>query len=145
MRLFQPLILAALSLALAGCATVKKSPAASSPDPQARARSLESELRERDKEIERLQDELERVSRTAASVPVPQVSGKKSALVSERLNVTTESIQKALKKTGHYKGPVDGVAGAKTKDAVKAFQHAKGLKADGVVGIKTWEKLVEYL
>ena len=37
---------------------------------------------------------------------------------------------------------VDGYCGEKTKTAIKAYQKASGLVADGVVGIKTWRKLV---
>lgn len=37
---------------------------------------------------------------------------------------------------------VDGYCGEKTKTAIKAYQKASGLVADGVVGLKTWRKLV---
>lgn len=37
---------------------------------------------------------------------------------------------------------VDGAFGAKTLTAVKAFQTARGLKADGIVGPLTWKALV---
>jgi len=36
---------------------------------------------------------------------------------------------------------VDGVFGPKTEEAVKAFQRAHGLKADGIVGINTRKEL----
>lgn len=37
---------------------------------------------------------------------------------------------------------VDGIFGAGSVAAAKAFQKAKGLTADGIVGVKTWETLV---
>ena len=37
---------------------------------------------------------------------------------------------------------VDGVFGSQTKKAVAAYQTAKGLTADGIVGAKTWSALV---
>lgn len=37
--------------------------------------------------------------------------------------------------------PVDGIFGSKTEAAVKAFQRDNGLKADGIVGPKTWAAL----
>ena len=39
-------------------------------------------------------------------------------------------------------GNVDGDFGVKTKAAVMAFQKAKGLVQDGIVGPKTWSKLL---
>lgn len=36
---------------------------------------------------------------------------------------------------------VDGVFGKLTEEAVKEFQRTNGLKPDGIVGDKTWEKL----
>ncbi|KAB8335591.1 peptidoglycan-binding protein [Scytonema tolypothrichoides VB-61278] len=38
---------------------------------------------------------------------------------------------------------VDGVFGANTETAVKNFQKYYGLTIDGVVGSKTWAKLIE--
>lgn len=38
---------------------------------------------------------------------------------------------------------VDGLFGAGTQDAVRAFQRACGLPVDGVVGAATWEALVD--
>ena len=42
----------------------------------------------------------------------------------------------------YYKGEIDGVFGSKTKEAVKAFQKAKGLEIDGIYGTKTNYMLV---
>jgi peptidoglycan hydrolase-like protein with peptidoglycan-binding domain len=47
-------------------------------------------------------------------------------------------LQEALKALGHDPGPVDGVFGATTEAAVKAFQQAKGIAVDGIVGRVTW-------
>ena len=54
-------------------------------------------------------------------------------------------IQAALKNAGYYQGAVDGKFGQMTATAIKEFQKANGLKADGVIGEQTWIKLSEYL
>lgn len=54
-------------------------------------------------------------------------------------------IQAALKKTGHYAGKVDGKRGAQTRKAIISFQEENKLKADGVVGTKTWDELKKYM
>lgn len=54
---------------------------------------------------------------------------------------TVKSIQTKLKNWGYYTGSVDGIFGAKTAAAVKSFQKANGLKADGVVGTQTASKM----
>ncbi|MBI2881601.1 MAG: peptidoglycan-binding protein, partial [Candidatus Tectomicrobia bacterium] len=53
--------------------------------------------------------------------------------------------QAALKKAGFDPGPIDGVAGRKTRAAVMAFQKANGLKADGRVGKTTLVKLQPFM
>ena len=57
----------------------------------------------------------------------------------------TRQIQFALKKAGFYKGVIDGKIGPQTRRAIREFQKARGLKADGVVGQKTWEELRKFL
>ena len=46
-------------------------------------------------------------------------------------------LQTDLKQLGYYYAEITGNFGAKTEAAVKAFQKAKGLAADGVAGTKT--------
>lgn len=59
--------------------------------------------------------------------------------------MTKKQIQKALKSAGYYDGKVDGKIGPRTKDAIKEFQKNEGLKADGIAGRNTKEKLLKYL
>ena len=50
-------------------------------------------------------------------------------------------VQRRLKELGYYKGSADGDFGPATEAAVKAFQKANGLTADGKVGEKTLAKM----
>jgi len=52
-------------------------------------------------------------------------------------------LQEALKTLEYDPGPVDGVFGAKTETAVKRFQQAREIPADGVVGRVTWINIDE--
>lgn len=51
------------------------------------------------------------------------------------------AVQRRLESLGFKVGTTDGVFGAKTVNAVREFQRANRLVDDGVVGIKTWQKL----
>lgn len=57
---------------------------------------------------------------------------------------TVKALQILLIGRGYSCGSsgADGDFGAATDKAVKAYQKAKGLNADGVVGAKTWDKLL---
>ena len=52
-------------------------------------------------------------------------------------------LQQALKTLGHDPGAIDGVFGASTESAVKAFQQAREIPADGIVGRVTWINIDE--
>ncbi len=54
---------------------------------------------------------------------------------------TVNQIQQTLKNQGFYNGSVDGVYGSGTETAVKKFQQAYGLTADGKVGTKTLQAM----
>ncbi|MDP2940321.1 MAG: peptidoglycan-binding domain-containing protein [Candidatus Omnitrophota bacterium] len=59
--------------------------------------------------------------------------------------MTKKDIQKALKNANFYDGPIDGMLGKRTRRAIKEFQKSVGLKADGIIGRETMEKLSIYL
>ena len=52
-------------------------------------------------------------------------------------------LQKVLNARGLYPEPIviNGIFGPKTLSAVKEFQRQQSLRADGVVGGKTWDRL----
>ena len=57
-----------------------------------------------------------------------------------------KSLQKQLKSLGLYKsGALDGSFGPLTRTAVKQFQRKAGIKADGIVGAKTWAAIEKAL
>jgi peptidoglycan hydrolase-like protein with peptidoglycan-binding domain len=58
---------------------------------------------------------------------------------------TNQEIQTALKNAGYYTAEIDGKMGPLTKKAIKEFQTANKLEADGKVGSKTWAVLSNYL
>jgi len=50
-------------------------------------------------------------------------------------------VQARLETLGHYLGPADGMFGGGTESAVRAFQRAVAIPADGVVGPEVWSSL----
>ncbi|WP_160316279.1 SEL1-like repeat protein [Ahrensia marina] len=73
-------------------------------------------------------------AKTAATAPELSPAEMKKAV---------SNIQAILNKSGYDAGPVDGVMGGKTKEAIRAFQEANGLKANGEVTQELVAKLLE--
>lgn len=76
----------------------------------------------------RLWDDLRALTAGRASA-LPAPSGDADAAWGD---ARTRVVQRALVKLGYKPGPVDGIAGAKTRDALRRFQAARGLLADGL-------------
>ena len=57
--------------------------------------------------------------------------------------MTTKQIQLLLTYLEYDPGPIDGLDGSKTRDAVKAFQASESLTVDGVVGAQTEKALLD--
>jgi len=68
---------------------------------------------------------------------------KENKLVVDR-NLNIRFIQSLLRDAGFDPGKIDGKAGPKTKKAIKEFQQAYGLKADGKIGYKTLDQLAAF-
>ncbi|MFA5114607.1 MAG: peptidoglycan-binding domain-containing protein [Candidatus Omnitrophota bacterium] len=138
MKKIAVLLLPVLIIALSGCASAKKR------DLEIQGLKnqitvLETRIQSKDDEINSLRDDL---SKSEAKKPAPVSRG---AIVEIKSRPNAKQIQLALKNAGYYAGAIDGKIGKSTRDAIKAFQKANNLTADGRVGKKTWELLRKYL
>jgi peptidoglycan hydrolase-like protein with peptidoglycan-binding domain len=62
-----------------------------------------------------------------------------------KLEINVKALQTALRKAGFFYGKVDGSLGPQTRAAVKEFQRANNLNADGLIGLKTIKALLSYV
>ena len=53
-----------------------------------------------------------------------------------------EFVQSVLNVHGFGRIDEDGIFGPKTEGAVKKYQRDRGLSADGIVGPKTWARII---
>jgi hypothetical protein len=58
---------------------------------------------------------------------------------------TPFELQQGLAHAGFYEGSQDGIIGKKTREAIRTFQESQDIKADGVCGPDTWERLSPYI
>lgn len=72
-------------------------------------------------------------------------AGGEASAVGPFVRPSEVDIQTALKNAGYYTGNIDGKIGPLSEKAIKDFQAANGLTADGKVGRKTWAILKGYL
>ena len=115
---------------LCGCATTRSN------------QSVENRIQVLESKVQSLESGT--ASGQVASGGSEVVVGKSESGVTAE-TMTKKQIQQALKNAGYYDGNIDGKMGSKTKAAIKEFQKNIGLKADGVCGRNTKEKLAKYL
>ena len=145
-----------LGFFLTGCVTTKNK--TSMDQLQTRIVELEQKLDEKDAEIVDLKYELKDVSTKVDSIHTTESAPSRSsaaAISAEpsaekddsvvKVSASAVDIQTALKNAGFYNGAIDGKIGSQTKRAIVSFQKSRKLKADGVIGKRTWEELNAYL
>lgn len=74
----------------------------------------------------------------------PACSGTTSGYPTVRVGSRSTYVlicQDALNALGYSTGTLDGAFGSRTESALKAFQRAVSLTADGICGCNTWKKL----
>ncbi|MBF0330720.1 MAG: peptidoglycan-binding protein [Candidatus Omnitrophica bacterium] len=144
-------MIAVLALIVSGCATTSKQVGAPL---QTQVVELQQRVEDQEKEIVDLKYEVRELSSAdkatddtakpvVKSEPVKASEPKNLDII--HVDVSARELQKALKGAGLYDGKIDGKIGSRTKAAVVEFQKAHSLKADGVVGQKTWNELKAYL
>ncbi|WKZ82450.1 MAG: peptidoglycan-binding protein [Acidimicrobiia bacterium] len=72
-----------------------------------------------------------------ATASLDNLLGSNTLIKQDTRGVEVRELQAFLAAVGHDPGPIDGVAGSKTITALRAFQEARGIAADGVVGPTT--------
>jgi hypothetical protein len=77
------------------------------------------------------------VTTTPATSPKPSVAVPTAGLKPGAKGAAVKQLQRALKRAGYSPGTIDGSYGPSTESAVKQFQQAHGLVADGIAGTKT--------
>jgi Transglycosylase SLT domain/Putative peptidoglycan binding domain/LysM domain len=77
------------------------------------------------------------VARLSVLLIVFAIAGAACGEAAALAKVQVPGVQVALYRHGHYKGPIDGIAGPQTKGAIRSFQRSKGIEPDGVVGKRT--------
>ncbi len=124
---------------LAGCATAKPRPASQS-DLNGQVSALQNEVQAKDQQIQDLQYQLESQQQSLQTNFSRKGKNERPSIIRVE-GVSAADLQKALVRAGYNPGPVDGHVGKRTKNAVKAFQRKNNLRADGIVGEKTWAHL----
>ena len=111
-----------------------------------RQTALESQTGQSRESVGYVKGKIDNMPKGPSTVVVTGIEGNKGYVSGVyKKTLTKKEIQIALKNAGFYSGTIDGVIGKNTKNAIKEFQKANGLKADGKVGKKTKGLLAQYL
>ena len=155
-------------MGLFGCASTSQQ-ASDNAQMQVQISKLERNWEQSDQDMKELKTEVDSIREIVDTIESDQMEGVlkkkdgysgKSSMSSQgssmmkgdfseedilHVDVSPAMVQTALKNAGFYDGTVDGKLGQRSKKAVIDFQQAHDLKADGVIGAKTWSELKKYL
>lgn len=140
-------VLAIFTIVLGGCATARKQNDLEMQGLKNQITALEAQLQSKDEEIGVLKESLSKTTEQKVSeskTGTTQEAHKKVAAVA-KAHPTHKQVQIALKNAGYYSGTIDGKLGKQTRQAIKEFQKANNLTADGKMRMQTWNLLKEYL
>ncbi len=147
-RILVLLFCCSIVLMLAGCATARKQKDLEIQGLRNQVSVLEAQLQSKDEELNSLRESLTKASEEkAGGSQARQVkkASKKRVIGEVKSRPNAKQIQIALANAGYNPGAIDGHTGKQTRDAIRAFQRANNLAADGKVGKQTWALLKEYL
>ncbi|MDD4953349.1 MAG: peptidoglycan-binding domain-containing protein [Candidatus Omnitrophica bacterium] len=136
-------VLVIFVFSLTGCASARKKNDLEVQGLRNQISVLETQIQAKDEEINSLKSNMSKPQEEAMAQPVRHARKKVIAETKSRPKV--KEIQMALNNAGYNPGHIDGKMGKQTRDAIKSFQSANGLQADGKVGKRTWILLKEYL
>ena len=139
-RYYAVLLVVIISLYLSGCATMGKQGQTEIQGLKSQVSDLETQLQAKDEEINSLKEVVKNSQEESQGM-----DSAKKVIPEAKTHPNVRQIQVALKNAGFDPGVIDAKMGRQTKEAIKEFQKANNLKADGKVGKNTWKLLKDYL
>ncbi len=130
-------------ISLSGCATARKQNELEIQGLKNQISVLESQVQSKDEEINSLKEQLAKAPEVKEQPE--QAVAKKRIVYPVKSRPNIRQVQIALKNAGFDPGSIDGKMGNQTRIAIKSFQKAHDLPANGKMGRKTWDLLREYL
>lgn len=129
-----------LFIGLSGCANLCQQKDLEVQGLKNRLSLLTAQNQQKDEEINSLRESL--VQKEQGAV---KNKGAKKAIGEVKSRPDIRQIQIALQNAGYDPGIIDAKMGKQTRQAIKDFQKANGLAADGKAGKKTWDLLQTHL
>lgn len=158
-RYLKTLAVLVFLISVAGCVTVPEKPDESQTQAlENRISALEASVLKKDSEIISLTNVLEKEKQEKAELlkalneQQKKLEDLTEAFREQKKEARAKTyyksvmkVQTALRNAGFDPGTIDGQIGPRTQEALKEFQKAHGLTADGRLDKQTWDLLRQYL